>query len=99
MTPTGFPRGGNAILLLNAELRVPVWGDLGGAVFADGGNVFERTTQLDLGELRGSVGFGVRYRSPIGPVRLDLGFKLDRRTVGTRREGPRGIHFSIGHAF
>jgi len=99
ITPTGFPRGGNAILLLNAELRVPVWGDLGGAVFADGGNVFERTTQLDLGELRGSVGFGVRYRSPIGPVRLDLGFKLDRRTVGTRREGPRGIHFSIGHAF
>ena len=66
---------------------MPVWGDLGAAVFVDGGNVFERTTQLDLGELRGSVGFGVRYRSPIGPVRLDLGFKLDRRIVGDRLEG------------
>jgi outer membrane protein insertion porin family len=99
ITQTGFPRGGNALLLLNGELRLPVWGDLGAAFFVDGGNVFERTTQLDLGELRGSVGFGVRYRSPIGPVRLDLGFKLDRRTVGERVEGPRGIHFSIGHAF
>ena len=99
ITTTGFPRGGNAMLLLNAELRVPVWGDLGAAFFVDGGNVFERTTQLDLGELRGSVGFGVRYRSPIGPVRLDLGFKLDRRIVGDRLEDPRGLHFSIGHAF
>jgi outer membrane translocation and assembly module TamA len=99
ITPTGFPRGGNAVLLLNGELRVPVWGDLGAAFFVDGGNVFERTTQLDLGELRGSVGFGVRYRSPIGPVRLDLGFKLDRRIVGNRLEPRRGIHFSIGHAF
>ena len=99
ITATGFPRGGNAMLLLNGELRVPVWGDLGAAFFVDGGNVFERTTQIDLGELRGSVGFGVRYRSPIGPVRLDLGFKLDRRTVGGRLEGRRGIHLSIGQAF
>jgi outer membrane protein assembly complex protein YaeT len=99
ITPTGFPRGGNAMLLLNGELRVPVWGDLGAAFFADGGNVFERTTQIDLGELRGSLGFGVRYRSPIGPVRLDLGFKLDRRTIGDRLERPWGLHFSIGHAF
>ncbi len=99
ITTTGFPRGGNAMLLLNGELRIPVWGDLGAAFFMDGGNVFERTTQLDLGDLRGSVGFGVRYRSPIGPVRLDLGFKLDRRTVGGRLESPRGIHFSIGQAF
>lgn len=99
ITTTGFPRGGNAMLLLNGELRVPVWGDLGAAFFVDGGNVFERTTQLDLGDSRGSVGFGVRYRSPIGPVRLDLGFKLDRRTVGGRLESRRGIHFSIGQAF
>ena len=99
ITTTGFPRGGNAMLLLNGELRVPVWGDLGAALFVDGGNVFERTTQLDLGDLRGSVGFGVRYRSPIGPVRLDLGFKLDRRIVGGRLEPRRGIHFSIGQAF
>jgi outer membrane protein insertion porin family len=83
------------VLILNAELRVPVWGDLGMAMFMDGGNVFNRVTAFDLGELRGSVGVGVRYRSPIGPVRLDLGFKLDKR------ENERGsvLHFSIGQAF
>ena len=99
ITPAGFPRGGNAVILLNAEVRFPVWGDFGGVVFVDGGNVFERATQLDLGNLRGSVGFGARYRSPIGPIRLDLGFKLDRRTTGLPEEGLTGIHFRIGHAF
>ncbi len=99
ITATGFPRGGNAMVLLNGELRLHVWRDLGAAVFVDGGNVFERVSSLDLGDLRGSVGFGVRYRSPIGPIRFDLGFKLDRRMIGARLERPRGIHFSIGQAF
>ena len=99
ITATGFPRGGNAVLLLNAEARLPVLGDLGAVVFADGGNVFERTSQFDLGDLRGSVGFGVRYRSPIGPVRFDVGYKLDRRTIGSRLEPRWAYHFSIGHAF
>jgi outer membrane protein assembly factor BamA len=91
----GFPKGGNAVLILNAELRVPVWGDLGMAVFMDGGNVFNRVTAFDFGELRGAMGLGVRYRSPIGPVRLDWGFKMDPR------ENERGsaLHFSIGQAF
>ena len=95
----GFPQGGNAVVIMNAELRVPVWKDFGSAVFVDGGNVFERVTHVDVGELRGSVGFGLRYRSPIGPVRLDLGFKMDRRELGGDREGRYALHFSIGHAF
>ena len=95
----GFPTGGNAVVILNSELRVPVWGDLGTALFVDGGNVFRRVTQFDLDELRGSVGFGVRYNSPIGPVRLDLGFKLDRRFINARLEPRTALHFSIGHAF
>ena len=99
ITPSGFPRGGNAVILLNGELRFPVMGDFGAVVFVDGGNVFERATQLDLGNLRGSVGLGARYRSPIGPIRLDIGFKLDRRKNGVPPEGLTGIHFSIGHAF
>ena len=93
----GFPRGGNAVLIMNAELRVPVWGDLGAALFVDGGNVFARVTQFDIGNLRGSLGFGVRYRSPIGPVRVDLGFKMDRRE--DRGESRSVLHFSIGQAF
>jgi outer membrane protein insertion porin family len=95
----GFPTGGNAVVILNAEFRVPVWRDLGTALFVDGGNVFRRVTEFDIGELRGAVGFGVRYNSPIGPVRLDLGFKLDRRFINERLEPRTALHFSIGHIF
>ena len=95
----GFPRGGNGVLILNAELRVPVWKELGAAVFVDGGNVWERVTDFELGELRGSAGFGLRYRSPIGPVRVDLGFKMDRREFNGRVEPRTVLHFSIGQAF
>ena len=95
----GFPRGGNAVLIMNGELRVAVWKEIGTALFVDGGNVFERVTQFDIGELRGSVGFGLRYRSPIGPIRLDLGFKMDRREFAGRLEARSVLHFSLGQAF
>jgi outer membrane protein assembly complex protein YaeT len=95
----GFPIGGSALVILNAELRAPVWRDLGAAFFVDGGNVFARAGDLDLTSLRGSAGFGLRYRSPVGPVRLDLGFKLDRRTFNGRLEPRTALHFSIGEAF
>jgi len=91
----GFPKGGNALVVLNAELRLPVWRDLGAVAFLDAGNVFARATDLDFGEIRGGIGFGVRYRSPVGPIRVDLGFKLDRR----EREGRAQVHVSIGQAF
>lgn len=99
LTPSGFPKGGDAEIVLNAELRVPIRGAIGGVVFVDGGNVFARASDLDLSQLRGSVGFGARYRSPIGPIRLDMGFKLDRRVIGTAREPRYAVHFSIGQAF
>lgn len=99
ISANGFPKGGNAVLILNGELRVPVWGGVGAAFFVDGGNVFDRVTEFDVGELRGSAGFGIRYRSPIGPVRFDIGFKLDRREIGGQLEPRRGYHFSIGQAF
>src|SRR6185437_16051835 len=63
ISPSGFPRGGNALLLMNGELRLSVWRDLGAAFFLDGGNVYDRVTELDLGELRDSAGFGLRYKS------------------------------------
>ena len=74
---------------------MPVWRDLGAVLFVDGGNVFRRVTDFDMGELRGAVGFGMRYRSPIGPIRVDLGFKLDQR-VGEKRTA---LHLSFGQAF
>ena len=100
ISPTGFARGGNAVLIANAELRFPGWSRFGGAVFVDGGNVFERASEFDLGDLRGSVGFGLRVRSPMGPIRVDVGFKINRRIVaGALEHRTAGIHFSIGQAF
>jgi len=99
ISPRGFPRGGNGVLVMNVELRIPVWKEVGAAVFTDGGNVFERVTDFDVSALRGSYGFGLRYRSPIGPVRVDLGFKMDRRQFGGELEKRTALHFSIGQAF
>jgi outer membrane protein insertion porin family len=95
IAPNGFPTGGNAVLLLSGELRVPVWHDLGAVGFVDGGNVYRRVNDMDLTLLRGAVGFGLRYRSFIGTVRVDLGFKLDRQP----NERPTALHFSLGQAF
>jgi len=99
ISENGFPLGGNGVVIMNAELRVPVWREFGTAFFVDGGNVFDRVTNMDLGELRGAVGIGLRYRSPVGPIRIDVGFKLDRRELGGTLE-PRTVwHLSIGQAF
>ena len=96
----GFPKGGNALIVLNSEIRFPVWRDLGAVAFLDAGNVFDRVASLDLGRIRGGAGFGIRYRSPIGPIRVDLGFKLDRRRLANgERERLTALHVSIGQAF
>lgn len=96
----GFPLGGNALVIVNAELRLPVRRGLGIVGFFDAGNVFARTSAIDLGALRSAVGFGVRYRSPVGPIRVDLGFKTNRRDIvpGTR-EDLTAVHISLGQAF
>jgi outer membrane protein assembly complex protein YaeT len=96
----GFPIGGNALVIFNVELRALVAGGFGGVGFFDSGNIFARTTDIDLGQLRSAAGFGVRYRSPIGPIRVDLGFKLNRKDiVPGRREPAYAWHISLGQAF
>ena len=95
----GFPTGGNAMIVLNSELRVPVTGALQVVGFLDAGNVFDQVSNLRLGRIRSAAGFGVRYRSPVGPIRVDLGFKLDRREFGDQEESLTALHVSIGQAF
>ena len=95
----GFPIGGNALIVLNSELRVPVIGALQVVGFLDAGNVFNRVSNIRLGRIRGSVGFGIRYRSPVGPIRVDLGFKMDRREFADEQERLTALHVSIGQAF
>jgi outer membrane translocation and assembly module TamA len=87
-------------VVLNAELRAPLRGGLGVVGFVDAGNVFLHVNDMNFGQLRGAVGFGLRYRSPIGPIRVDLGFKLDRRMLPKGNlERPTALHISLGQAF
>ncbi|MEO8126948.1 MAG: outer membrane protein assembly factor BamA [Bryobacteraceae bacterium] len=85
---TGFPIGGTALLLNNVELRFPLIGDnLRGVVFHDAGNVYSqlgkvsfRYNQKDITDFNYMVhalGFGIRYRTPVGPIRIDLGYSLN----------------------
>jgi outer membrane translocation and assembly module TamA len=96
----GFPTGGAGLVILNVEIRVPMPRGLGVVGFFDTGNVFARTSDIRLTELRGAVGFGVRYKSPIGPIRVDLGFKLHRNTIAQDKlESLTALHISLGQAF
>ena len=98
--PDGFPQGGNATLIFNAELRAPVTRAIGIVVFLDAGNVYNRVSDISLARIRGGAGFGVRYRSPVGPIRVDLGFKLNRQEFDNGElERPTALHISIGQAF
>jgi outer membrane protein insertion porin family len=98
LNSAGFPTGGNALVVLNAELRTPYVKGVGLVGFVDSGNVFLRAADVDLGELRTAAGFGLRYRSPLGPLRFDVGFKLDRREFA-RGERRVVYHLSLGQAF
>jgi outer membrane protein assembly factor BamA len=115
---TGFPVGGQALLVLNQEFRFPmrlpfVGTSLGGALFYDGGNVYSRLTRIsfrtnlpsptlalvantypppaptnvpmcvtncsnELNYFSHTAGLGFRYKTPVGPIRIDLGYQLNR---------------------
>jgi len=91
----GEPIGGNSLLEGSLELRFPLFGDFGGALFVDFGNVFSDAFTYRLDELRYAVGPGVRYNTLIGPIRLDVGLIVDRRPG----EKFGRIELSIGQAF
>ena len=77
---SGKPVGGKALLLFNLELTfpiIPAFKNLYGTLFFDKGNVFERRKQVSLSGLRNALGFGLRYKTPLGPLRLELGWNLD----------------------
>jgi outer membrane protein assembly factor BamA len=99
----GLSNGGNGLIVLNAEIRAVVARlfnrDLSVVGFVDGGNVFNRAADLDLTRLRSAIGFGVRYDSPLGPLRLDFGFKTERLVFANGRERRWEFHLSIGEVF
>lgn len=107
-------RGGEVLLLGSIELRFPIGWILSGALFLDAGNVWDKPSDLTVRRLlsplapgagyqdmRYSVGGGVRIKSPVGPIRVDYGYKLrstreDQRDLNPRRGA---FHFSLGQAF
>lgn len=94
----GDPLGGDWALNLNAELRFPLVFGFGGVVFVDGGGVYLQDFQeypVSIHDFRRSTGLGLRYITPIGPLSLEYGFKLDRRSGESLGQ----VHFSIGNIF
>jgi outer membrane protein insertion porin family len=108
---TYVPTGGRAIFNFNLELRQQLTGiipNLGLAAFIDGGQVWDDIENLGDRPIQFGAGGGIRYQSPIGPVRVDVGYKVnptdeDLNIFNGEDFGSRwsriGIHFSIGQAF
>jgi outer membrane protein assembly factor BamA len=95
VTLEGDSLGGQAVAILNQELRFPIWKHLQGGVYWDAGNAWLTSEDFDLGDLRQSVGLGLRYVFPFGPVRVEYAWILARRPGE-----PRGrFVFGLGHAF
>jgi outer membrane protein assembly factor BamA len=75
-----IPVGGNQLFILNSELRfpIPIINNLGGVVFYDGGNVYRRINFPEfVNNYSNTVGIGLRYNTPIGPLRFDVGRNLN----------------------
>jgi outer membrane protein insertion porin family len=95
--PKGFddaPTGGNVFVLGNSELRKDIGRGFGVVAFLDSGNVWKLPEDIGT-KVRYTVGTGLRYKTPVGPVRVDYGHKLDRESGESNGE----VHFSFGHAF
>jgi outer membrane protein insertion porin family len=94
---TGNPTGGNGLAVLNAEWRFPIWRWFGGTLFVDTGAVTTEAADLGVDDFRSGVGGGLRVSTPVGPMRVDVGYPLDRIEGEEDRELQ--LYFSIGHPF
>jgi outer membrane protein insertion porin family/translocation and assembly module TamA len=95
----GDPIGGLTLVEGNLDWRfpLPVWKSLEGVLFFDWGNVYEDSYHLLWDELRYTAGAGFRYKTPVGPVRLDVGYQLNPPDQDFFNRFQ--FHFSIGQAF
>ncbi|MFO1187504.1 MAG: BamA/TamA family outer membrane protein [Alphaproteobacteria bacterium] len=92
----GKPIGGRSVLEGGVEFRFPVVRKIGGAVFLEAGGVDETGLFTFAEGIRESAGVGVRYQTPIGPVRLDIAVPLARRHG---RDDPVQVYVGLGQAF
>jgi outer membrane protein insertion porin family/translocation and assembly module TamA len=103
LTEEGNPIGGNTFLNFSTEARFPLGGNFGGVLFLDGGNVWSNSLDFNLNDMRYDAGVGLRYTTPVGPLRLDVGWQLNPipglLVDGQPQTRPLRLHFSIGQAF
>jgi len=95
LTASDDPLGGLSLVEGSLELRRPIWKELNGALFIDFGQVSTRRFDLPVSNLQFSGGFGLSYATPVGPLRLDVGFPFKP----PRGDKPWQLHFSIGAYF
>lgn len=102
------PLGGDALLVGNVEYTYPLFSFLRVACFYDIGNVWQNmrdigsnkdtASPLNDGGFKSGIGFGVRIKTPVGPVRLDYGIPMNKET-GEDTKGHGRFHFSMSHSF
>jgi outer membrane protein assembly factor BamA len=91
----GHPVGGEFFTVFNVEYTFPILGELQGAVFTDAGNLLPTSEDIGLNDMRYAIGGGLRYKLPVGPIRLDYGVNPDPHEF----EDFGAFHFSFGFAF
>ena len=104
-----LPLGGFTLWEASVELRYPIAGALTGALFTDTADVSDRKVDFRLNRPHLSVGLGIRYDTPVGPIRLDAGYRVPglQAPAGSIDEGttsptftlPMAVSFGIGEAF
>ncbi|HEX9453928.1 MAG TPA: outer membrane protein assembly factor BamA [Candidatus Binatia bacterium] len=95
LSASNDPLGGLSLIEGSVELRRPIWKELNGALFVDFGQVSTRRFDIPIGNLQFSSGFGVSYSTPVGPLRLDIGFPFKPPPKDRSWQ----LHFSVGAYF
>ena len=99
----GLPIGGFSMFEASSEARFPVVGKFAAVAFLDVGNVWSRSWDFNLDDMRYAIGPGLRYMTPVGPARVDVGFQLNPipnlRVNGEPEQRHWRVHFSVGQAF
>jgi outer membrane protein insertion porin family len=103
LSESGVPIGGNSLFALSTELRARIRRNLGAVAFLDSGNVWADNWGINLRDLRYAIGSGLRYQTPVGPIRFDFGYQLNPipglLVDGEPQSRRWRMHFSIGQAF